>query len=133
MREDFDTMMSRIAEDWNGNGAPEDRLQLPSLNMSETDKELELTVDLPGISADEVDIELSGKNLRISGEHKEEKEEQGKRYHRIERKSGSFFRSIELPCAVEESKIAAECQNDVLTVTLPKAEAAVTRKVKVKG
>ncbi|HSG70330.1 MAG TPA: Hsp20/alpha crystallin family protein, partial [Planctomycetaceae bacterium] len=66
-------------------------------------------------------------------EKKEEKEEKGKRYHRIERRSGSFYRSIDLPCAVEESKITAECKNGVLTVKLPKAEAAVTRKVKVKG
>lgn len=137
IREDFDNMISRLTEDWNGNGGGEASVHLPSLNMSETDKELELTVELPGITAEEVDIELSGNNLRISGEHKEEKKEEkedkGRRYHRIERKSGSFFRSIDLPCAVEESKITAECKNGVLTVKLPKSETAVTRKVKVKG
>jgi HSP20 family protein len=133
MREEFDTMMSRIAEDWNGNLPAEERLRFPALNLTETDNQLELSMDLPGISADEVDIELSGNTLRVSGEHKEEKEEKGKRFHRIERQTGSFFRSVELPCAVDEDKIDAECKNGVLKVTLPKAAEAVTKKVKVKS
>lgn len=137
MREEFDTMMSRLAHDWNGDLPTEERLRFPALNLTESDGELELTMDLPGITAEEVDIELSGNTLRISGEHKEEKkedkEEKGRRYHRIERQEGSFYRSIELPCAVNEAKIAAECKNGVLKVTLPKAAEAVTKKVPVKG
>lgn len=132
MREEFDTMMSRLAQDWNVNLATEERLRFPALNLTETDDELEVTMDLPGVSADEVDIELSGNTLRIGGEHKEEKEEKGKRFHRNERQSGSFSRAVDLSCAVNEEKVTAECKNGVLRVTLPKAAEAVTRKVKVK-
>jgi HSP20 family protein len=133
IREDFDQMMSRLAEEWDGNGAPESRAHLPSINVSETDKQLELTVDLPGITPEEVDLEISGNVLRVSGEHQEEQKEEGKHYHRVERTSGSFYRTIELPCAIDESQVVAECKNGVLTVTLPKAEPAVTRKVQVNG
>lgn len=133
MREEFDTMMKRITEGWNGNVPAEERLRFPSLDLSETDGELQLKMDVPGVKPDEVDIELSGNTLRIKGEHKEEKEEKGKTYHRIERQTGSFFRSVELPCAVDEENIAAECKDGVLTVTLPKSQEAVARKVKVKG
>ncbi|MBD3676174.1 MAG: Hsp20/alpha crystallin family protein [Planctomycetaceae bacterium] len=133
MREEFDTMMSRLTQDWNGDLPLEKRMRFPALNLTESDDHLELTMDLPGVSADEVDIELQGNTLRISGEHKEEKEETGKRYHRVERQSGSFYRSIELPCEVDQDKINAECKHGVLEVTLPKVAAAVSKKVKVKG
>lgn len=133
MREEFDAMMKRMTEGWNGNIPAEERLRFPSLDLSETDGELQLKMDVPGIKPEEVDIELSGNTLRIKGEHKEEKEEKGKTYHRIERQTGSFFRSVELPCAVDEENIAAECKDGVLTVTLPKSQEAVARKVKVKG
>ena len=126
-------MMSRMTQDWNGDLSPEKQMRFPALNLTESDGTLELTMDLPGVSADEVDIELQGNTLRIKGEHQEEKEEKGKLFHRIERQSGSFFRSVELPCEVNEDKIAAECKNGVLKVTLPKVAAAASKKVKVKG
>jgi HSP20 family protein len=71
--------------------------------------------------------------LVITGERKEEKEEKGKTFHRIERRSGSIRRSVTLPCAVKEGEINAQCKDGVLTVTLPKAEKACTRKIPVKG
>lgn len=133
MREEFDTMMGRLTQDWNGELPTENQMRFPALNLIESDDHLEMTMDLPGVSADEVDIELQGNTLRISGEHQEEKEESGKRFHRIERQSGSFYRSVELPCEINEDKIAAECKNGVLKVTLPKAAVAASKKVKVKG
>lgn len=137
MQEEFDTLLSRLTQDWNGNLPAEERLGFAALNLTESDGELELTMDLPGISAEEVDIELSGNTLRISGEHQEEKkedtEEKGRRYHRIERQEGSFYRSIELPCSVDEEKITAECKNGVLKVTLPKTDEAVSKKIAVKS
>ena len=65
---------------------------IPSLNLSETDSELQITMEVPGVNPEEVDIEVTGNTVRIRGEHKEEKEEKGRTYHRIDRRTGSFLR-----------------------------------------
>lgn len=106
---------------------------VPSLDISETDKSVEVKLDLPGIKPKEIEIQLNGNVLTVSGERKEEQEEKGKTYHRVERRSGSFSRSITLPCAVQEDEVAAEYRDGVLTVTLPKTEEAKTRKIAVKS
>ena len=107
--------------------------RMPSLDVSETEASIEAKLDLPGVSADEIEIHLNGNVLTVSGEHKEDKEEKGKTYHRLERRTGSFSRSFALPCPVEEDEVAAEFQNGVLTVTMPKTDAAKTRKIQVKS
>jgi HSP20 family protein len=72
--------------------------------------------------------------VQIHGEHKEEtKEEKGKTYHRTERRSGSFSRSLTLPCRVNEHKVTADYKEGVLTIHLPKVEGAKTHKIKVQG
>ena len=71
--------------------------------------------------------------VTISGERKEEKEEKGKTYHRIERRSGSFSRTLALPCEVNEDEVAAEYAQGVLTLTLPKCDTAKAKKIAVKG
>ena len=79
------------------------------------------------------DIEVRADTLHVRGEHTEEREEKGKTFHRIERRAGSFSRSVALPCSVDEEKVTAECRDGVLTISLPKTEESKTRKVKVKG
>lgn len=105
----------------------------PQLDLSETDGHIEVRMDVPGVQAKELDIRISGNRLTVSGERKEEKEEKGKTYYRSERRSGSFSRSITLPCEVDEKKIEAQCRDGVLTVTLPKVAAAKTHKIEVKA
>lgn len=106
---------------------------LPSLDMSETDGAVEVRMDIPGIEAKDVDIQVSGNLLTISGERKEDREEKGRTWHRVERRAGSFSRSVMLPCAVKEDAVDAEYCGGVLTVKLPKAEEAKAHKIKVKG
>jgi HSP20 family protein len=89
-------------------------------------------VDLPGVKPDDIDIRLSGNTLRLHGERKEEQQEKGRTFHRIERRRGNCSRSITLPCAVVEDEVAAEYNDGVLTVTLPKCEEAKSRKIEVK-
>jgi len=136
LQDEMDEMFSRFSERWNGEQGLAG-MRIPSVDLSETDGELQIAVEMPGLKPEEIDIDVSGNTVRISGEHKEEKkeekEEKGRRYHRIERRSGSFFRTVELPCSVEEDKVAAEYKDGVLKVTLPKAEEAKTHKVKVKS
>jgi HSP20 family protein len=131
MLEEFEDLLGRL---WEGR---EDGWffgpGIPTLDVSETDKSVEVKVDLPGIKPKEIDIRLSGNVLTVSGERKEEQEEKGKTYHRIERRSGSFSRSVSLPCTVQEDEVAAEYRDGVLTITLPKTEAAKAHKIVVKS
>lgn len=130
-QKEMDDLMTRFRADWNGDWPAE--MTIPSVDLSETDDALQIRLDVPGLKAEEINIEVSGNTIRISGEHKEEKEEKGRTFHRIERTSGSFARSLELPAAVKEDKVTAECADGVLTINLPKTEAAKTQKVPVKA
>lgn len=131
LQDEMDDLLSRFSQSWDEEWLA--HVHAPSTDLSETENALQVRMDMPGIDAKDIDIELTGNTLRISGERKEEKEEKGKTYHRVERRMGSFARSLTLPCAVKEDKIRAECDGGVLTVTLPKTEEAKTHKITVKG
>jgi len=133
LQNELDEALDRFSLRWSGNGGLPEAVSIPSIDLSETDRELHLTVDLPGMKAEEIGVEVTGRTVKIRGEHKEEKEETGRTYHRIERRSGSVFRSVELPCAVKEDKVVAECKDGVLTLTLPKSEEAKSHRVTVKA
>jgi len=105
----------------------------PRADVSETDKEIEITVDLPGLDEKDVDVMLSNGVLTIRGEKKSEHEDQGKNFFRRERSFGSFQRSISLPAEVDTEKVDATFKKGVLHVKLPKTEAALQKKVTVKA
>jgi HSP20 family protein len=130
LQQEMDDLINRFSTGWKGDWAG--AVSVPSIDLTETDKTVEIRMDLPGVKPEEIDIEVSGNTLRVTGERKEEKEEKGKTYHRVERYSGSFARAITLPCAVKDEKVQAECKDGVLTVTLPKTEEAKTHKIKIK-
>lgn len=94
----------------------------PAINMAENDHEIVVTAELPGLEEKDVTVELEGSVLSLRGEIETEQEDQGRRWSRIERTSGSFHRVIELPSAVREEEIKATFKRGVLTITLPKAE-----------
>lgn len=131
LREEMEDLLSRVWED-ESEGWFSGALK-PSVDLSETEKAVEVRMDLPGVKAKEIDIQINKNLLTVSGERKEEKEEKGKTYHRVERRTGNFSRSFTLPCAVAEDEVAAEYKDGILTITLPKTEEAQTRKIKVKG
>lgn len=106
---------------------------VPPLDLSETGDAVEVKMDVPGIMSADIDVRINGNLLTISGQRKEEKEEKGRTYHRIERRSGGFSRSITLPCAVDESKIDAQYRDGILRVILPKTEESKAHKITVKG
>lgn len=107
----------------------------PSLDVAETEDAVEITTDLPGFKPEEVNIEMGDGYVTISGEHAEESKEEGpdKKYHRVERRRGSFSRSVWLPCAVKDENVDAELKDGILKLRLPKAEEAKRRKITVKG
>ena len=108
-------------------------LAVPPIDLSETTDAVQVTMDLPGVKPDEIDIQINNNVLTISGQRQEEKEEKGKTFHRIERRSGSFSRSITLPTSVAQDDIDAQCKDGTLTITMPKTEAAKSHRIKVKS
>lgn len=105
---------------------------IPEANMVETDKAFEVTVELPGMKPEDVKLEIREGSLWITGEKKEEKEEKGKTFHRVERRSGMFRRIFQLPVEVMEDKVDAQFVEGVLKITLPKAEKVAPKKIEIK-
>ena len=106
---------------------------VPVTDVTETDKEIEITAELPGLEEKDVEINVSDNVLTIKGEKKAEKEEKDKNYRVVERTYGSFSRSLELPSGVNQDAIKASIQNGVLKVTVPKPAPAQTKKIEVKA
>ena len=105
---------------------------VPRADVVETENEFEVCIDLPGLGPDEVNVELTGGELWISGERKKEKEqEEGTTYHRMERRHGTFKRVLPLPAAVNEDKVEATFARGVLRITVPKTEKAKTKHIHV--
>jgi HSP20 family protein len=96
----------------------------PRLDLSETEQELKVSAELPGLDEKNVEVSLTKNTLTISGEKKEEKEDKGQNFYRMERSYGSFKRTIPLPCEVEGDKVEATFNKGILTITLPKTEEA---------
>ncbi|MBF0327521.1 MAG: Hsp20/alpha crystallin family protein [Nitrospirae bacterium] len=103
----------------------------PSVDITETDKEIKVTAELPGMDEKDIDVSLNKDTLTIKGEKKEEKEDKGKNYYRVERSFGSFSRTIPLPVEIETDKIEAKFKKGVLTVNLPKSAKAMAEKKKI--
>jgi HSP20 family protein len=103
----------------------------PSVDIYETEHELVLTAELPGIDESDINIEIEDNTLTIKGERKLEKEIREENYHRIERAYGSFARSFSLPHYIEQEKIGAEHENGILKITMPKRPESKPKKISV--
>ena len=104
----------------------------PLVDISEDEKEYLVKAELPEIKKEDVKLTVQDDVLCISGERKYEKEEKGKKYHRMERAYGSFMRSFTLPEDADGSKVAAEYKDGILKVHLPKSEKAKPKSIEVK-
>jgi HSP20 family protein len=103
----------------------------PRMDLSETEKEITLSAELPGIDPEEINISLDGNTLSIRGEKHSEKEDKDKHYYRLERSYGSFQRSIPLPAEVDEAKIEATLKKGLLEVKMPKTQEAQQKKKRI--
>jgi HSP20 family protein len=106
---------------------------VPEMDVTETDKEIEVTVELPGLQEKDVQVNVADNLLTIKGEKKAEKEEKNKNYRLYERSYGAFSRTIELPAGIDADAIKASLSNGVLKVTVPKPAPAQVKKVEVKA
>lgn len=104
----------------------------PSWDISETDKAYELHVELPGMAREDIHLEVVDGALVVKGEKSVERKEEGRKFHRVERRTGSFERSIQFPSKVDFEQVQASLQDGVLTIAVPKADEVLPRKIEIK-
>ena len=105
---------------------------VPLVDISETEKEFTLLADIPGVDPKNIEISMEKGVLTIKGERKSENVVENENYRRAERQSGQFYRRFTLPDSADADKIEAKSEHGVLTVTIPKQEVAVSRRIEVK-
>ncbi len=136
----FRTEMDRLFDDFLGGfpslsnlrqNLPAAQGLTPALDVKETEKELVVTADLPGLDEKDVQLTLQNGVLTLRGEKKSERKDEGENYHLVERSYGSFQRSIRLPETIDEDKADARFDKGVLTVTLPKRPETVKAQKKI--
>jgi len=106
---------------------------LPALNLWEDEHNLYAEAEVPGLTMKELEIFVVGNELTLRGSRKTEEQSEGLTYHRRERSASTFSRVIRLPVDIAADKVSAELRDGVLTVKLPKAEAAKPRKIEVRA
>ena len=103
----------------------------PSVDISETDVAYLIKGEIPGVKKEDVKVTVQDGMLTIQGERKQEKEEKGKKFHRVECDYGSFVRSFRVPDDADETKVKAEFKNGMINISLPKTEKAKTKVINV--
>ncbi|MBW7905056.1 MAG: Hsp20/alpha crystallin family protein [Phycisphaerae bacterium] len=136
LRHEMDTMFDRFLRNPWGLTPLESSLgrltALPRTDLAETDTQVIVTMDVPGVDPKEVRIELEGDTLTVRGEKRSQKEEKRRDYHYMERQSGSFMRRIQLPSTVDPDKVEATHKNGVLTITIAKHPGATPKRIKLR-
>ncbi len=104
---------------------------IPAVDIYETMDSIVINVELPGVSKEDMSIEVKENTLTIKGEKKLEKDVKEENYHRMERTYGSFMRAFTLPGTVSQEKVKAKFRDGILEIVLPKAEEAKPKQIKV--
>lgn len=120
--------------DWMGLGRPRESgsALVPAMDVSENDDSLTITMELPGLTKEELDVTLENGVLSISGEKKLERKTDKERYHSVERRTGSFRRSVSLPSDIDAEKADASFEHGVLRISVPKSEQVKPKRLSVK-
>jgi len=127
----FDSFLSGFSLGGNGFGALGP--VTPALDVRETDDEVTIKAEIPGIKPEDLDITVTGNVLTLSGEKREETERKAKDVYHAERRFGSFRRSLTLPSAVDPRNVAAHYENGVVTIGLKKRPEAMSKRIPVKS
>lgn len=104
---------------------------MPSVDISETEAQFELSVELPGMKKEDIKLDLENGRLTISGERKFENKENGKNFHRVESRFGTFNRTFHLPDSIDEDTIGATYTNGILNITIDKSEDKVKKQIEI--
>lgn len=105
---------------------------MPAVDIQETETEYLLKAELPEVKKEDVKVTVENGVLTVQGERRQEKEEEGKKFHRVERSYGTFLRTFSFPMDAEESKVAADFKDGILRVHLPKTEKPRSKAMEVK-
>jgi len=131
--ERFSDLFERFFENWELSPfLTAERTWWPAIDVAERDDAIVVKAEMPGMKREDINIEVHGNTLTISGEKKEETEQKGASYYHSERRYGSFQRNIPLPSDVDPEKIEATHREGVLTVTVPKSEKSKARHIPIK-
>lgn len=135
-QEEMNDLLREVFDDWCWGRfglASSHRGWWPSADVSEHDDRITVRIELPGVRSEDVGVSIHGNLLTVSGEKKEEREDKGEGRYHSERRYGAFRRDIHLPSGVDTDKVEATCRDGVLTVTLPKADQAIAKRIEVKS
>lgn len=131
LREEMNQLLNRF---WTGAAEPFGLADWsPAVDVSETDDAIVVHAETPGIDPKDLEIAVTGDLLTIRGEKKDETEDSGRNYHRVERRYGSFTRSLALPASVDTDKVEARAKDGVLEIRLPKKEESKPKRLEIKG
>ena len=130
LQQEMDRLFDGFSKSFTGLSS---RTLMPSMDLAETEKEIELTAELPGMEEKDVQLNVVDNQLTIRGEKKNQREEKEKDYHLVERNYGSFVRTVDLPPGVDLDSIKAVMSKGVLKVTVPKPAPAQAKKIEVKA
>lgn len=122
LQTDMNRLFDRFFAGTSGNGNGTARRWIPAMDLIEDEEHYVLRADLPGMSEDDVEIEIKDNVLTVSGERRSEDDTRGEGYHRVERSFGRFSRALTLPDGVAADQVAANFENGVLEVRVPKPE-----------
>jgi len=128
----FQDEMNRVLDNFFSRESPYGTDWRPKVDVAETESNIIVKAEIPGIDPKDIDISITGDILTLKGEKKEEKENTGRCYHRVESSYGCFKRVINLPVSVNVDKVTAEGKNGILEIILPKKEESKTKKINVK-
>ena len=106
---------------------------MPAMDVYETDEQIVVTIELPGMRAEDVEVSVEDSTLTVGGAREFSSEITEESYHRIERRYGAFSRAVTLPPQVDKSKVDARFEDGVLTVDVPKIEKAKPKKIQIKA
>ena len=132
-RREMDRLFDRFFEDWPFRGGADGTQWAPSVDVSQTAKEVIVKAELPGTDPKEIDVYVHGDVLTLRGEKKKEEEKKGENFHCLERRYGAFTRSIRLPAEVDANKVSAEYKDGILKINLANTKESSVKKIEVKA
>jgi HSP20 family protein len=131
---DLQREVDSIFDQFFGRGSDDDTSTVwaPRTDLSETDDAFRIRLDVPGMTKDDIAINLQNNTLTVSGERSSERQEDGEEYVRVERAFGNFHRTFTLPDAVDPDRVEATYDEGVLTINVPKTEKSTRRQIEIK-
>lgn len=134
VRDEFDRLFDQLRTTGLFGPAPRvfESMWSPSIDFSENEKEYIVRLEAPGIPRDDLEVNIDGQTLTVSGHRDFQKEEKTEEYFWREREAGKFMRAVQLPAAIDRANVSAVYQDGIMTIRLPKAELSVATRVPIK-